>query len=144
MLIEILFLTSQFQCGSEAAQATFKARINDKPIYVGETVRLNVENLQDLYFEYEQLETFEDEPICALPFNTEGVVPILIQYGEQLPTNDGIYNQPSLQTLIQEQVTNEYLNLVLYEVGTTDTNSSAYDLQDLVFVINTNVAPYAD
>ena len=137
MLIEILFLASQFQCGSDADLASFKVYTNNgQEIRLGEKTLVSVDSVEDLQFGYEAIENGS----CSL----EGIPGISVSYGEELPTNQGVYQQPSLQTLIQENVTDEYLSLVLFEVGTTNINSSAYDLQDIVLLVNTNPTLYAD
>lgn len=137
MIIEILFLASQFQCGANADLASFKVFTNNgKEIRLGEKTKVMVESIEDLQFGYEVIADGD----CAL----RGVPGISVSYGEELPTNQGVYQQPSLQTLIEQNVTDEYKSLVLFEVGTTNTESSAFDLQDLVLVVDTNPTIYAD
>ena len=137
MLVEVLFLASAFQCGSGAPQATFQLHTTGgHTLNVGEKAYVSVETLDDLQFGY----TVVSDGDCAL----EGIPGIHIEYGAALPSNDGIYDQPSLLDIISTHVTEPYLSLVLFEVGTTDDGSSAYDLQDIVVKINTNPTIYAD
>ena len=136
-LIEIAFIASQFQCSSDAELASFKVYTNGgQEIRLGEKTLVAVESIEDLQFGYEAIANGD----CSLV----GIPGISVSYGEELPANQGVYQQPSLQSLIQENVTNEYLSLVLFEVGTSDTESAAFDLQDLVLLVNTNPTLYAD
>ena len=137
MLVEIIFLASAFQCGSSAPQTQFEIYTNNNvALEVGESTYVSVDSIEDLQFGYSVISDGD----CAL----HNIVPISIGYDESLPTNEGVYQQPSLLSIIEENVTNEYLSLVLYELGTTNTESSSYDLQDIVILVNTNPEPYAD
>ena len=137
MIVEILFLASQFQCGSDAAQAQFEIYANNEvPIAIGEKTYVSVDSIEDLQFGY----TVISDGDCAL----SSVAPIGISYGETLPANQGVYQQPSLTSLISDHVTQPYLSLVLYELGTTYVDSSAYDLQDIVILVNTQPTIFAD
>ena len=55
---------------------------------------------------------------------------------DPLPSIPGAYEQESLTDLLDGL--NDYESLYLVELGTTDTYSFAYDLQDLVMVVNHN------
>ena len=137
MLVEILFLASAFQCGSGAEMASFKVHTNHgQEITLGEKTYVEVDSVEDIQLGYSVIANGS----CAL----EGIPGISVSYGEELPANQGVYQQPSLQTLIQENVTGEYLSLILFELGTTNTESSAYDLQDIVLLVNTNPTIYTD
>ena len=137
MLVEILFIASAFQCGADAVQAEFQLHVTGgETLLVGDKTYVHVESLEDLQFGYSVLSDGD----CAI----ENVPGIAVEYDTVLPTNVGAFEQPSLLDIIAEHVTEPYLSLVLWEVGTTDAGSSAYDLQDLVVKLNTNPTIYAD
>ena len=137
MLVEIIFIASAFQCGGSAPQAQFEVYANnDVALEVGEKTYVHVESIEDLQFGYSVISDGD----CAL-HNIPGII---VNYGDVLPDNIGAFDQPSLIQIIDENVTNEYLSVVLWELGTTNTESSAYDLQDIVIQINTNPTPFAD
>ncbi len=62
---------------------------------------------------------------------------------DPVPDMPGAYEQDSIRQMLDNL--NEYEELFLVELGTTDSGSFAYDLQDVVLVINHNpTIPYAD
>ena len=133
MLVEIIFVASAFQCGGSAPQAQFQLHTNNGIVLnVGESAYVSVETLDELQFGYSVV----SDGSCVIP-NLPGIA---VEYGTTLPTNEPAYQQPSLLDLITTHVTDEYLSLVLFEVGTTNTGSSVYDLQDLVVRVDANQA----
>ena len=133
MLVEIFFVASAFQCGGSAPQAQFQLHTNNGIVLnAGERAYVSVESIEDLQFGYSVVSNGS----CVIP-NVPG---ISVSYGASLPTNEPAYQQPSLLDLVATHVTDAYLSLVLFEVGTLDSGSSFYDLQDLVVQVDTNQA----
>ncbi|MGL6338708.1 MAG: hypothetical protein ACRC80_06150, partial [Waterburya sp.] len=54
--------------------------------------------------------------------------------GDPLPTMAGVYEQDSVQTLLDGL--NNYEELFLVELGTTDRSKATFDLQDVVFKVD--------
>lgn len=53
-----------------------------------------------------------------------------------VPNIPGVYDQQSIQTMLNGL--NDYEELFLVELGTTNKTSAAFDLQDVVFIVNNN------
>lgn len=126
-MIELLFLASEFQCGSSAPQAVFEVVVNDEHrLRVGQSIRV-----EELYTV--EVEGVDSASCAILPGIAETV-----WYGETVPSVSGAYNQQSLQTIVNENLTDEFEFLRLLELGTTNPDSSYFDLQDIVLVVDTD------
>ncbi|MDJ0577838.1 MAG: hypothetical protein QNJ65_22090 [Xenococcaceae cyanobacterium MO_234.B1] len=61
---------------------------------------------------------------------------ILLNPEEPVPNTSGVYDQQSIQQMLNGL--NDYEELFLVELGTTNQSSSAFDLQDVVLLVNNN------
>jgi hypothetical protein len=55
---------------------------------------------------------------------------------DPVPNVPGVYDQQSIQQMLDGL--NDYEELFLVELGTTNKKSSAFDLQDVVLLVNNN------
>ena len=141
-MIELLYFASQIQCGANAEMLNIQVDVyhNEERIQTlskNEKALLPVNSINELEFQY----TITNEnPGCSL-YDPSHVV---LAPGDALPTQDGVFEQESVQT-IHENL-DEYEELLLVELGTTDKTSAAFDLQDVVIKVNNNptVALFAD
>lgn len=134
MLVEILFLAQQFQCGAGAELATFAVTVNEQRIEVGEVAYVQVDDLNDIYInDIDQITGGN----CTLPL--EDSTFMWLDYENEVPNVGGYDNQLSLQDLLDEEVgLDTQYHLVVSEVGTTNMESSAADFQDVVLKLDTN------
>jgi coenzyme F420-reducing hydrogenase gamma subunit len=137
-MIELSFIFSAFQCGSAAPQAQFQVTVTENNIeYVinqGDTVQIPGVN------EVADLDNISYSVVANGSCAISTPVYELAQYGQVLPQVSGAYNQTSLQDFYNQYVTEQYKELLLIELGTTNTSSSVYDLQDIVLKVTTNMA----
>ena len=61
---------------------------------------------------------------------------LLLGQDDTVPNLAGAYNQQSINSLLANL--NEYEQLLLVELGTANSNSFAYDLQDVVIVVDSD------
>lgn len=136
--MEITYQDSAFQCSSTQGLADIKAVFynssNRQIIRVlsqGESAYFPVDSLADLNIAY----TFENAD-CR-PENyyfAKGTE--LLQSDDPIPNFPGIYGQTDVSDMLSNLESYEQLYLV--ELGTSNHNSAAYDLQDVVLVIDNN------
>jgi len=132
-MIELLYLASQIQCGVNGDFLDIQMDVYHnqelvQTMLVNDKVLLEVESIEDLTFEY----TAINNPACSLSLPSERV----LAPQDTVPNIPGVYEQNSIQEMLDGL--NEYEELFLVELGTEDNNSPAYDLQDVVVVVNNN------
>ena len=132
-MIELIYLFTAFQCGSNAEMATFTPVVNGTPMEINVPVRVD------------SIQSFEIIPgansSCAL------AEPVVLNLGtnDTIPTYLGAYEQESLVNLVAENVgDDDYKFLWLWEYGSTDPNSSVFDMNDLGVLVDFNADIPAD
>ncbi len=130
--IEITYFDSQIQCGEGSSLINVKVDVYSNQQFVQtlslkDTVYLPINSFEELTFEY----NFVDSE-CSPTTPTE----MILAPEDTVPNLPGAYDQDSIQEMLNGL--NEYEELFLAELGTTNPDSSAYDLQDVVLVINNN------
>lgn len=137
-MIELLYLASQIQCGVGGDFLNIQVDVYHqqqlvKTMNVNEQALIPVNSVNDLNFKYKiinnttQCKTLSNPTEMALTSNS------------QLPSMAGFSKQVSAQTLLSGL--NNYEELLLVELGTTNTQSSAFDLQDVIFKVDNNPTP---
>jgi hypothetical protein len=132
-MIELLYLASEFQCGANAPQAVILADVYYNGTLVadnlatGEKVLLPDFNSDNIDIQYTM--TYAN---CAV----DSPISMLLKKTDPVPNLPAAYSQTSLQDLLNGL--ESYEDLFLLELGTHNTNSSVYDLQDVVFIVNNN------
>ncbi len=143
-MIELLYLASQIQCGAAGDFLNVKVDVYHnqelvKTMMVNDHALLPVKSVNDLTFRYSVINNTTN---CALQTPSE----MSLAPTDSIPSLAGAYKQDSLQTLLSGL--NNYEELFLVELGTTNRNSVAFDLQDVVFKVDNNPTPvsliYAD
>lgn len=143
--LELRYLDSAFQCGSNPTQADIKVQVYDlnnillTTLSKGDTYKSsNINSVADLRFKYKinNLSCLSSTPV----YLAKGVK--LLGHKDTVPSVGGFEDQASIKEMLASL--NKYKELYLVELGTNDRNSSAYDLQDVVLVIDNNPIPYAD
>ena len=141
-MIELLYFASQIQCGANAEMLNIQVDVYHNQELVStllkdEKVLLEVDSIENLDFQYTVI---NEDAGCGLSLPGE----LVLAPDDAVPTMAGVYDQESIQSMLD--VLNEYEELFLVELGTEDKTSAAYDLQDVVFVVNNNptVALFAD
>ena len=141
-MIELLYFASQIQCGAGGDMLNIQVDVYHNQELVqtmekNDRVLLEVNSVEDLTFEYT---VTNKEDTCGLSIPNQ----LVLAPEDTVPTMAGVYDQESIQSMLN--VLNEYEELFLVELGTQDKTSAAYDLQDVVFVVNNNptVALFAD
>ena len=137
--LELHYFESALQCGSNTTQADIKVNVYDQNNNLLTTMSkgdryltADIDSLNDLVFEYEIYNLSciaEGDSLPAL--GTE-----LLGPNDTLPDVGGFSGQSSIATMLKGY--DKYKELYLVELGTSDTNSSAYDLQDVVLVVDNN------
>jgi hypothetical protein len=135
-MIELIYLASQIQCGAGNPLINVKVDVYHnqelvQTMSLEDRVLLPVDSVQDLTFQY----TFVDSD-CTPATPTE----MVLGSQDSVPDVPGAYDQQSIQEMMNDL--NEYEELFLVELGTTNHSSSAFDLQDVVLIVNNN--PVAD
>jgi hypothetical protein len=133
-MIELLYFASQIQCGAGGDFLNIKVDIYQnqalvKTMMVEERVLLPVNSVNDLTFRYSVV---NNTTRCSLATPSEQ----LLAPTDQVPNIPGVYDQQSIQTMLNGL--NDYEELFLVELGTTNKTSTAFDLQDVVFIVNNN------
>jgi hypothetical protein len=133
-MIELLYFASQIQCGAGGDFLNIKVDIYQnqalvKTMMVEERVLLPVNSVNDLTFRYSIV---NNTTRCSLATPSEQ----LLAPTDQVPNIPGVYDQQSIQTMLNGL--NDYEELFLVELGTTNKTSTAFDLQDVVFIVNNN------
>ncbi|MGL6344913.1 MAG: hypothetical protein ACRC80_37890 [Waterburya sp.] len=133
-MIELLYFASQIQCGAGGAFLNIKVDIYQnqalvKTMMVDERVLLPVNSVNDLTFKYSIV---NNTTRCSLATPSQQ----LLAPTDAVPNIPGVYDQQSIQTMLNGL--NDYEELFLVELGTTNKTSAAFDLQDVVFIVNNN------
>jgi hypothetical protein len=134
-MIELLYLASQIQCGAGGSFLNIQVDVYHqqqlvKTMQVNERALIPVNSVNDLNFKYKIINN--TTRCTTLPTPTE----MALTPNSQLPSMAGFSKQVSVQTLLSGL--NNYEELFLVELGTTDTNSPAFDLQDVIFKVDNN------
>lgn len=139
---ELYYHDSAFQCGSDTTQADIKINIYDKSnnllttMSKGDRYRIKkFDSASDLTFTYNVYNLS-----CI---NNGSLRPeldsMLLGSNDAIPNIDGFSEQSSIADMLSSLTSYEELYLV--ELGTSNISSSAYDLQDVVLVVDNNPAP---
>lgn len=139
-MIELLYFASQIQCGAggdflNVQMDVYQGQEQVKTMLVEDKVLLPVDSINDLTFKYS---TIANNTECSLSLPSE----LVLAPQDSVPNIPGVYEQESIKELLDGL--NEYEELFLVELGTTDENSSAFDLQDVVAIVNNNPSVFAD
>lgn len=137
--LELHYLNSAFQCDSDSTQADIKVYVYDKNNNLLTTMSkgdkylsTEIDSINDLEFTYQ---------IYNLSCISEGswwsaLDTQSLNANDIVPNFNGFSGQDSIQQMLSGL--DSYEELYLAELGTNDTNSSAYDLQDVVLIVNNN------
>ncbi len=141
-MIELLYFASQIQCGASGDFLNIQVEVYQnqelvETISVNEEVLLNVDSINDLTFKYSAI---NNNTGCSLSLPSQRV----LAPNDSVPNIPGVYEQESIQSMLDGL--NEYEELFLVELGTADQTSPAYDLQDVVIIVDNNplAAIFAD
>ena len=127
--MELKYFESAYQCGAGEIDIDVKVYKNNElfvTMVKGDALLLDdVDSLNDLSFEYYS-------PDCSFNANDNRVL------GPQdiVPDLAGAYSQVSIRDMLNSL--DSYEELYLVELGTDNTASQYYDLQDVVLVVNHN------
>lgn len=130
-MIELLYFASQIQCsaGGDFLNIQMDVYHNQElveTLSLNDKVLLDVDSIKDLTFEY----TAVGNPDCGLSLPSE----LVLAPNDSVPTMAGLYEQQSIQDMLSDL--NEYEELLLVELGTTNQMSPAFDRQDVVVKVN--------
>lgn len=91
-----------------------------------------IDSVADLKFNYKiyNLSCLSSTPV----YPAKGTM--LLAPNDAVPNIAGYQDQASIKEMLEDL--DSYEELYLAELGTSDKNSSAYDLQDVVLVVNNN------
>lgn len=137
--LELHYRDSAFQCGSNTAQADIKVNVYDQNDNLLTTMSKgdrylthSIDSVGELKFKYKiyNLSCLSSTPLYS-SLGTE-----LLDSQDTLPDIAGFSGQTSVQQMLANL--DSYEELYLIELGTNDITSSAYDLQDVVFVVDNN------
>jgi hypothetical protein len=130
-MIELTFQATQYQCGSNSPQVTIVADVYHNQTLIADDLAIGdsilVPSLEGLSMTYHGVNA-----ACGFATPTE----LHLTKNDPIPDLPGAYDQDSIATLLSGL--NEYEDLYLVELGTTNPSSFAYDLQDAVFIVNNN------
>ena len=137
--LELHYRDSAFQCGSNSTQADIKVRVYDRDNNLLTTMSkedkyrsTSFDSISDFRFRYEIYDlSCVDSRYLYRASGTE-----LLDSQDTLPDLAGFSGQTSVQQMLSNL--NSYEELYLVELGTNDRTSSAYDLQDVILVVNNN------
>lgn len=134
-MIELLYLASQIQCGVGSSFLNIQVDVYNqqqlvKTMNVNERALIPVDSVKDLKLEYKIINNTTQCTTLSTP--TERV----LTSNSELPSMAGFSKQVSVQTLLSGL--NNYEELFLVELGTTNTNSTAFDMQDVIFKVDNN------
>lgn len=133
-MIELLYLASQIQCGANSSLLNIQVDVYRQgesiaTMLLDERVLIPVSSVNDLTFEYSVV---DNDSSCSLASPGERI----LGSNDAVPNIPGVYEQESIQTMLDGL--NDYEELLLVELGTTDTQSAAFDLQDVVIRVDNN------
>jgi hypothetical protein len=137
-MIELLYLASQIQCGAGGSFLNIQVDVYHqqqlvKTMNVNERALIPVDSVKDLKLEYKIINNTTRCTTLSTPTETA------LTSNSQLPSMAGFSKQVSAQTLLSGL--NDYEELLLVELGTTNTDSSAFDMQDVIFKVDNNPTP---
>lgn len=130
--IELTYFASQVQCGQGSPLINVQVDLYRNEQFVqtlslNDTIYLTVSSFEELSFQYNFIDAG-----CHPKTPTE----IILGPEDTVPDLKAAYDQDSIQEMLNDL--NEYEELFLVELGSTNPNSAAYDLQDVVMIINNN------
>ena len=137
--LELSYYNSAFQCGEDTTQANIKVRVYDQNDNLLTTMSkgdrylsTSIDSVDELRFAYEIYNlscvnsSYVYNSFSAELLDSEDTIPNLLGFDSQA------YVAEMLSTL------ESYEELYLVELGTSNTASPAYDLQDVVLVVDNN------
>ena len=132
-MIEVLFLASQIQCGMSGDFLNIKIDVYQnqelvETMTMEDSVLLPVDSVEDLTFEYSIINNTTECTSLANP--TE----LVLAPDDDLPNLPGFDQQESVSSILSGL--DEYQELFLVELGTTDQTSTAFDLQDVTLRVD--------
>ena len=137
--LELYYRDSAFQCGSDSTQANIEIDVYDSNNNLLTTLSQgdryistdfdSVSNLSFVYNVYNLSCISNGDSVAAEDT-------MLLGANDTVPSIDGFSGQASIEEMLVGL--DNYEELFLVELGTNDTNDRAYDLQDLVLVVNNN------
>ncbi|MGF1542690.1 MAG: hypothetical protein ACFCU5_19990 [Pleurocapsa sp.] len=133
-MIELLYLASEIQCGAGGDFLNIQVDVYNnqelvQTMMVSDKVLLPVDSVNNLTFNYKIV---NNTTSCNLATPTT----LLLGPEDAVPSLAGFSDQQSIQDMLNNL--NDYEELFLVELGTTNQSSPAFDLQDVVFVVNNN------
>lgn len=133
-MIEFLYLASQIQCGAGGDFLNIKVDIYQnqeliETVSVNDKVLLPVDSINEVEFKYSVV---NNTTACSLADPSQ----LVLSANDQVPDIAGVYQQASIQEMLDGL--NTYEELFLVELGTTNELSKAFDRQDVVGVVNNN------
>ena len=137
-MIELLYFASQIQCGAGGAALTIQVDVHHnqelvRTMMVDDRVLVPVTSIDDLTFEYSIVNNSTDCNSLKTPSE------LVLAPNDQIPNYAGFDQQDSVTTLLSGL--NEYEELFLVELGSTDQASTAFDMQDVIFKVDNNPNP---
>ena len=135
--IELYYYESAFQCGANSTQANIKVNVYDQndnlltTMSKGDTYKTaDVDSVEDLSFDYDiyNLSCISD----GTNLSAKGTK--ILAPGDTIPNIGGFSGQASISQMLEGL--NDYEELYLAELGSSNPNSSAYDMQDVVLIVN--------
>ena len=142
--LELHYRDSAFQCDEDPTQADIKVDVYDQNNTLLTTLSkgdrytsADFDSINDLTFVYNVYN-------LSCISNGSSVVAedtMLLGANDTVPSIDGFSGQASIEEMLVGL--NSYEELFLTELGTSDTSSSAYDLQDVVLVVDNNPSSLA-
>ena len=140
--LELYYRDSAFQCGSDPTQADIKVNVWDKSNNLLATMSkgdkqtiYSFDSVDDLTFTYN---VYNLSCISNASLRPE-LDSMLLGSNESIPNIEGFSEQSSIADMLVGL--NSYEELYLVELGTSNTSSRAYDLQDVVLVVDNNPLP---
>ena len=128
-MIELTYQASQYQCDASASQSTILVDVYHNGELVKDGLAVG-ESVMVPDFDGVELDYQAATGSCGFSANES----LLLGKNDTVPNLSGAYEQEAITSLVTNL--NDYEELYLVELGTTDTSSFAYDLQDVVMIIN--------
>jgi len=134
-MIELLYLASQIQCGANGDFLNIEVDVYKgteliQTMEVNDRALISVDSVNELSFEYNIVNNTTNCTSLVAPSQ------LSLESDSTLPDYNGFSNQSSVQDMLASL--DDYEELFLVELGATDSNSSAYDMQDVVFRVDNN------
>ena len=132
-MIELLYFASQIQCGANGDFLNIQVDVYKgtelvQTMDVNDSALISVDSVNELNFEYSIVNNTTDCTSLATASEQS------LEKDTTLPGLDGFSNQSSVQGLLNN--TDKYEELFLAELGTTDSSSTAFDMQDVIFKVD--------